>query len=50
MFLRNVDCYTTEDDILHNHRCENLKSYIDDSCMGLSVGQLYTRLPTTNQF
>jgi hypothetical protein len=35
MFLRNVGCNSTdtrrhipEDDTLHNHRCENLKSYM----------------------
>jgi hypothetical protein len=26
---RSARCHIPEDSILHNHRCENLKSYID---------------------
>jgi hypothetical protein len=25
---QTIQCYRPEDDTLHNHRCENLKSYI----------------------
>jgi hypothetical protein len=31
--------YIPEDDILHSHSRENLKSYITDGCFGYSVNQ-----------
>jgi hypothetical protein len=35
-----LDLYLPEDDILHSHRCENLKSYIDSSCFPVEPTQL----------
>jgi hypothetical protein len=48
MFLRNVDwlsttawCYIPEDRTLHNHRCENIKSYTACVCLFHSSNRRY---------
>jgi hypothetical protein len=36
-FKRTTRCYIPEDSTLHNHRCENLKSYITEVVYSLSL-------------
>jgi hypothetical protein len=53
MFLRNVGwqrttrCYIPEESTLHNHRCENLKSYRMDKCS--CIYRLLSNRPTARR-